>query len=94
MVSNILIRYALRCNKDTLSNPICSMDMYYVVWIYNQIPNMQFGLYYMEICSRSRLDPVSFILSNCHVLGCLTYVLEPKFQNTGVKILSGIPGVE
>ena len=29
---------------------------------------------------------MSETLSNCHVWGCPTYVLEPKLQNPGVKI--------
>ena len=47
---------------------------------------MQSGLSAIEIWLRSRFEPVSETLSNCHVLGCPTYVLEPKLQKPGVKI--------
>ena len=47
---------------------------------------MQSGLSAIEIWSRSSFEPVSETLSNCHVWGCPTYLLEPKLQNPGVKI--------
>ena len=40
----------------------------------------------IEIWSRSIFEPVSETLSNFHVWGFPTYVLEPKFQKPGVKI--------
>ena len=60
--------------------------MDYAVWVYNQIPDMQSGLSDIEIWSRSRFEPVSETLSNFHVWGFPTYVLEPKLQKPGVKI--------
>ena len=65
---------------------IVTMAMDYSVWVYNQTPDMQSGLSTIEIWSRSRFEPVSETLSNCHVWFCPTYVLEPKLQNPGVKI--------
>ena len=62
------------------------MAMNYDVWVYNRTPDMQSGLSAIEILSRSRFESVSEIISNCHVWGCPTYVLEPKLQNPGVKI--------
>ena len=47
---------------------------------------MQSGLSSIEIWSRSSFEPVPENLSNCHVWGCPTYVLEPKLQKPGVKI--------
>ena len=47
---------------------------------------MQSILSATEIWSRSRFEPVSETLSNCHVWGCPTHVLEPKLQKPGVKI--------
>ena len=47
---------------------------------------MQSGLSAIEVWSRSRFEPVSETLSNCHIWGGLTYVLEPKLQNPGVNI--------
>ena len=47
---------------------------------------MQSGLSAIEIWSRSRFEPVSETLINCHVCGFPTYVLEPKLQKPGVKI--------
>ena len=35
----------------------------------------------------TRFEPVTETLGNCHFLGCPTYVLEPKLQKPGVKIL-------
>ena len=77
---------ALRCPEDTISTDLWTMEMDYSVWVYNRIPYMKSGLSAIEIWSRSRFETVSEILCNCHVWGCPTYVLEPKFQNTGVKI--------
>ena len=60
--------------------------MDYAVWFYNPISDMQYGLSAIEIWSRSRFEPVSETLSNCHVWGCPTYVLESKLQKPRVKI--------
>ena len=82
---------ALRCPEEKLSTDIWPMAMDYAVWVYNRIPDMQSGLSAIEIWSRSGFEPVSETLSNCHVWGCPTYVLEPNFQNPGVKILKWFP---
>ena len=55
----MLMHAALRCTEDTLSNDIWPMAMYYAVWVYNQIPDMQSRLSAIEIWSRSRFEPVS-----------------------------------
>ena len=47
---------------------------------------MQYGLSSIEMWSGSRFEPVSETLSNYHVWGCPTYVLEPKLQKPVVKI--------
>ena len=52
---------------------------------------MQSGLSDIEIWSRSRFEPVSKNLSNCHVWGFPTYVLETKFQKPGVNIPNWAP---
>ena len=44
------------------------------------------GLYAIEIWSRKIFEPVSEILSNCHVWDCPPYVLEPNLQKTEVKM--------
>ena len=54
------------------------MAMNYAIWVYNHIPDIQSGLSAIEIWSRSIFEPVSETLRKCHVLGCPTYVLEPK----------------
>ena len=82
----MLIHAVIRCPKETLSNVILPMEMYYYVWLYNCIPDTQSGLSAIEIWSNSRFEPVSETLSNCRVWGCPTYALEPKFYNPGVKI--------
>ena len=71
---------------DVLRINIWPMEMDYAVWVYNRIPDMQSGLPAIEIWSRSRFEPVSENLSNCHVWGFSTYFLEPKLQKPGVKI--------
>ena len=76
----------LMCPANKLSTCIWSMTMDFSVWIYNQIPDMQSDLSAFEILSRSKFEPVSETISNCHVWGCRTYVLEPNFQNPGVKL--------
>ena len=72
---------ALRCTEDTFSTDIWPMAMDYALWVYNSTPDIQSELSVIEIWSRSRFEPVSKTLSNCHVWGCPTYVLEPKLQN-------------
>ena len=52
---------------------------------------MNSRLYAIAIWSRSMFEPVLEILRNFHVLGCPAYVLEPKFQNPGVKIPTRYP---
>ena len=85
MARNMLMHAAIICPEDTLSTDLWPMEMDYSVWVYNRTPDMQSGLSAIEIWSRSRFEPVSEILSNCHVWGCPTYVLEPKLQKPGVK---------
>ena len=86
MARTMPMHAALICPEETLSTDIWPMAMDYAVWVYNRTPDMQSGLSAIEIWSRSRFEPVSETLRNCHVWGCLTYVLEPKLQNPGVKI--------
>ena len=74
----MLMHAALRCPEETFMTDIWPMEMDYAVWVYNRIPDIQSGLSAIEICSRSRFDPVSKTFSNCHVWGFPTYVLEPK----------------
>ena len=91
MERTMLMHAALRCPEDTLYTDIFPMAMYYAVWVYNRTPDMQSGLFAIEIWSRSRFEPVSETLSNFHVWGCPTYVLEPKLQKSGVKIHKWFP---
>ena len=77
---------AIRCLEETFYTDICPMAMDYDLWVYNWIPDMHSGLSAIEIWSSSRFEPVSETLSNCHVWGCTTYILEPKLNNTGVNI--------
>ena len=71
----MLMRAALRYPEDTLSTDLWPMAMYYAVWVYNWIPDMQSGLSAIDICSRSRFEPVPETLSSCNVWGRPTYVL-------------------
>ena len=85
---------ALICPDYTLSTNIFPMVMDYAISVYNRIPDMQFGLSAIEIWSRSRIEPVSENLSNCHVWCYQTYVLEPYFQNSGLKIPKWNPKIQ
>ena len=78
MARTTLMHVALRYPEDTSSTGIWPMVMDYAAWAYNWIPDMHSGLPAIEIWSRSRFEPVSEIISNCHVWGCPTYVLEPN----------------
>ena len=86
MARTMLMHAAIRCPEDTFSTDLWTMAMDYAVWVYNRTPDMQSGLSAIEIWSRLRFEPMSETLSNCHVWGCPTYVLEPKLQKPGVKI--------
>ena len=68
MARTMLTHAGLRCPDDTLSTDLWPMAMYYAVWVYNWTPDMQSGLSAIEIWSRSRFEPVSETLSNCHIL--------------------------
>ena len=78
MARTKLMNAALRCPEYAMSTDIWPMAMDYAVWVYNRTPDMQSGLSAIEIWSRSRFEPVLETLSNFHVWGCPTYVLEPK----------------
>ena len=86
MTSTMLMHAALRCPEDTLSTDLWPIAIDYAVWVYNRIPDMQYILSAIGIWSRPRFEPVSETLSNCHVWGFPTYVLESKLQKPGVKI--------
>ena len=49
MARTMLMHDALRCPEDKLSNDLCPMAMDYDVWVYNQTPDMQYGLFAIEI---------------------------------------------
>ena len=86
MAKTMFMHSALRFPEDTLSTDNCPMAMDYSVWFYDWIPDMQLGLYTIGIWPRSRFDPVSETLKNCHVWVCPTYVLEPNLQKPEVNI--------
>ena len=69
----VLTNVVLVCPKDTFTNDIFPMMMDYAVWIYNRIPDIQSGLYSIDICSISRFDTVLENLSNFHIWDCTTY---------------------
>ena len=58
MTGTMLIHAALRFTEDIFSADIWPMEMYYAVWFYNRIPDMNSVLSAIEICSRSRFEPV------------------------------------
>ena len=72
MARNMLIHAALRFPVDTFYNGLWTMAMDYDVSVYHQIPGMQSRLSDIEIWPRSRFEPVSETLSNCHAWVCPT----------------------
>ena len=58
MESTMLMHDALRCPEEKFSTDIWPMSMYYAVWVYNRIPDMQSGLSDIEMWSRSRFETV------------------------------------
>ena len=76
---------ALRGHEDTFSTDIWPVAMYYSIWVYHHIPDMQYVWCAIEIWSRSRFDPVSYTVINCLVWVFPAYVLEPNFQKPGVN---------
>ena len=86
MAKTMLMHAALRCLEYLLSTYLWPMEIYYALWVYNQILDMKSGLSAIETWSRSRFGPVSETINKCHIWGCPAHVLEPKLQNPGVKI--------
>ena len=82
----MLMHGARKCPEDILSTDLCPMVMDFGVWIYNHIPYMYYGIYAIDLWSRSKFDSVSETLRNFHVWGFSTNVLEPSFHKTGLKI--------
>ena len=56
---NILIHTDIRFIEGTYPTDIWPVKMDYAVWIYNHIPDMQYGLSFIYILPRSRLETVS-----------------------------------
>ena len=52
MERTMLMHAALICLEDKFSTDIWPMEMDYVVWVYNRIPDMQYGLSAIEIWKR------------------------------------------
>ena len=75
MARTMSMHDALRCTENTFPTDLWPMEMYYDVWVYNWTNDMQSTLSAIDIWSRSRFEPVSETLSNCHVWGFPTYVL-------------------
>ena len=65
----MLMHAALRCPEYTLSTDILPMEIYYSVWMYNQIPDMNYVLSSIDIWSMSRFDPII----NPYQLSCLGF---------------------
>ena len=68
--------------------------MDYSVCVCNQICVIQSGLSPIEICPRSRLEPLPETISNFHVWGCPKYVLEQKFQKPRENIPKWYPRIQ
>ena len=86
MAGTMLMHAVLGFPEDIFFTDLWTMAMDYAVWVYNCIPDMQSGLFAIEICSRSRFELVSETFSNFHVWGSSAYFLEEKLQKPEVKI--------
>jgi hypothetical protein len=51
----------------------------HVVWLYNCVPNFEYGLTPMELLTKQKADHRDILRS--HVWGCPLYVLKSKLQN-------------
>ena len=52
----MLMHDELRCPKDAFSTVIFPMEIDYDVWIYKKVPDMQYGLYAIDIWSRPMFE--------------------------------------
>ena len=78
MVRTMILHTYLRCLEGTIKPELFTISMDHAVWIYNHIPNPCAGMSPNGFCSHSRFEPFSETLSDFHVCGCPTYVLDPK----------------
>ena len=87
----MLLHGAKRNPEGTITTELCPMAMDHAVWIYNRIPKFDTGLSPLQHWTQSTFEDTKTTLSNLHVWGCPTYVLEPKLQKPGVKIPKWAP---
>lgn len=90
MARTMMLHAALRSPSGYISPDLWPMAMDHAVWLYNHIPSLETGLAPIELWSRSTQRSRT-LLSDCHVWGCPTFVLEPKLQKGGIKIPKWAP---
>ena len=73
----------ITCPEVTLSTCICTIVMWYAVWIYNRIHDIKYGISNIEILLRLMLEPVSQILIKFYICGCPKYFLGKSCRNLG-----------
>ena len=81
----------MRSPEKTIGAELWPMAMDHAAWLYNHTTRRDTGLSPHDLWSKTRSKPASEVLGRCHVWGCPTYVLEPKLQKQGVKILKWEP---
>ena len=87
----MMLHAAMRSPDGTVTSKLWPMAMDHAVWIYNRIPKYDTGLSPLQHWTQSTFDDVQTTLSNLHVWGCPSFVLEPKLQKPGVKIPKWAP---
>jgi hypothetical protein len=90
MARTMMLHAALRSPSGFITADLWPMAMDHAVWIHNRLPSLQSGYAPIEIWSRSKQRSRT-LLTDLHVWGCPTYVLEPKLQKGGVKIPKWAP---
>ena len=85
MAQTMMLHAAMRSPQGYVRTEDWPMAMDHAVWIYNHLPRMDSGASPEELWTRSN-TVTSRLLSDCHVWGSPTYVLEPKLHKSGVKI--------
>jgi hypothetical protein len=90
MARTMMLHAALRSPSGFITADLWPMAMDHAAWLFNRIPSLETGLAPIEVWSRSTQRSRA-LLSDCHVWGCPTFVLEPKLQKGGVKIPKWAP---
>ena len=85
MERTIFMHAVLRCTDQTISTDFFPMAMYYAVWVYNKIPDMQSGYPLLEYGQGKCLSQCHKILATFMVRVVQPMFYNRKLQKPGVK---------